>query len=198
MKYYQTPRLAKVSAVSGLLLLLFTMSNSAIGAEVNCAEIQSDTARLQCFDEQSRRNNNENTSDDDVPVVTSQPETIPIIPSDQAPDTSTVTNTNTEPVVQERIVERIIYQDVPADQPLPEEIRSTIVAISDSETGRKVFLLENGELWQEAREYGLRIEPGTEVVLRKGFFTAYNMTADRNTIRVVKYRPESFLTRGQR
>ena len=78
-------------------------------------------------------------------------------------------------------MERIIYRDT---APIPNEIRSTIVRVIGN--GRKVYLLENGERWQESRDYGLNIQAGSDVYLKKGYFRGYNMTAGRNTVRVAK------------
>ena len=89
-----------------------------------------------------------------------------------------------EPIPEARPEERIIYRNEPA--PVREEIISTITAINTALNGRKVFLLENGERWQETRNYGLRFEIGAEVFLKKGYLSGYNMTSGRNTIRVAR------------
>ena len=159
---------------------------SVFAASASCADIESDLARLQCYDERDTRDVNA-TPDDSAPVITSQP--VVRNPTTTAEPTP-IAVSEPEPEVIERVVERIVYVDLP-DAPLPEEIRSTIVDITEppnrSRLGaRKVFLLENGERWQESRNYGLKFEIGSDVYLKKGTFRGYNMTSGRNTVRVAK------------
>jgi hypothetical protein len=149
------------------VLIPVLASQSAQAAEVNCAEIENDLARLQCYD-----TINEQAADDSAPVITSEP----VI--------TNPTPTNPTAAAPENVVERIVYRDTPEDTPLPREIRSSIVRVIGNE--RKVYVLENGELWQEAKAYGLNIEAGSDVLLKKGWFRGYNMTAGRTTVRVAK------------
>jgi len=181
-------------AISSILigfcwLVPFFLNQPAYAASASCAEIDNAAARLQCYDERDRRDANP-TPEDSAPVFTSQPvlrnptsvaEPEPTTESDPAAETGP------EPQVIERIVERIVYVDLP-DAQAPEELRSTILTITEplSGRGRKVYLLENGERWQEARDYGLRLQIGSNVHLKKGALTGYNMTSGRNTIRVAK------------
>ncbi len=170
------------------LLVPSFLNQPAFAAAASCAEIDSDLARLQCYDESDRRNAN-TTPEDSAPVITSQP-VLPNPTTTAEPAPTAVSEPTAVSVPEPVIIERIVYVDLP-DAPPPEEISSTIVDITEPPNksrlgGRKVFLLENGERWQESRTYGLKFEIGSDVHLKKGAFMGYNMTSGRNTVRVVK------------
>lgn len=173
-------------AIFAFVLPMQLIAQTSAQTTVNCAGIDSDIARLQCYDEREARQNSANT---DAPaiVVTSEPAVIvPPTPPQAAVATieTPVAAPASVPTASNTIPERIVYRSEP--EPQPEEISSSIVSINTALNGRQVFLLENGERWQETRAYGLRFMPGSTVNLKKGYFNGYNMTSGRNTVRVAK------------
>lgn len=191
----------------GLMVLgLFHFANAA----ANCAAIDNDIARLQCFDDRERQGANTTTvapdelsavpaivapvvATDPVPVllaptVTTDSVSVPTVVADPVPVTELPTEPEllipVQPSAQTTVVERIIYVEK-EEESLPEEIDSIITSIFTPLYGRREFLLENGQKWKETRDYDLLQFPvGSEVHLKKGLFTGYNMSSGRNSIRV--------------
>ncbi len=191
----------RILSVSFLLVLAASVPEQSSYAQSPCVLIDNDIARLQCYDDRERQRANISveptatvaTPIESAPVIATEPVVVAPqqIQPDPVPETVVATEVPAEPAQPVTVVERIIYVELapePEEESLPEEVRSTIVNVIFPLDRHRIFVLENGDRWQETREYGLEFEVGSDVYLKKGFLNAYNMTSGRNTIRVAKSR----------
>ena len=198
-----------LSVTVALVSAAFCLLSQISLAQAPCVLIDNDIARLQCYDDRELRRANISTvpitpisiADEAVREPESAAESVVVAPIKIEPQLVVETVVETvvaaelgadgavELVPPVSVVERIIYVERPREPErnlLPEEIRSTLVDVIVPLNNKKIFVLENGERWQETRDYGLRFRPGSDVYLKKGLLNAYNMSSGRNTVRVVR------------
>jgi len=66
------------------------------------------------------------------------------------------------------------------------ELSASVISLKEDARGRRTFTLENGQAWKEGESSRLRITEGTQVVIKKGVFSAYYLKRDdsNRTVRV--------------
>lgn len=168
------------------LALLLTATTVADASVEQCHAVADREARLDCYDRVSAR------TAAPAPAQTEQPPAAeatppaaaparprPTVP-EPAPQTATV-----EPVpsaIGQRASER---QPDDADEPLA---GARIVRVSTTSVGRRQFMLDNGEVWEQIETQRSTLKEGDLVDLQPGLFNAWQMRESKGNSRSVRVR----------
>ena len=213
MKFF---RYCFVFALGWAPLIVMTPSKPVF-AQSACGLIDNDIARLQCYDERERAlyGQTQGTETITETITGTIPETTAPDAKAQREQAEPAAALAAEPEIKLEMTERelmeiiaraienreagrpsqpdsdesatTVYVERAGENPLPEEIHSVIAEISQPLRGGRIFKFENGERWQETRNYqGLDFRVGADVHLKKGWFNGYNMISGRNAVRVVR------------
>jgi len=171
-----------------LLALLFTAAAASAEPDLTeCANEQSDAARLACYDRMAR-----GAADDDRQASEAKSEAEP-----QAADPAVAGATEPGAATDETaaaIDNFGMNRNVAAanDQAPPEldQIYATIVEIETRRYGKRVFTLDNGQVWvEQSTAKSVRLEPGDEVRIKAGVLGSFKLfDSNRRSTRVERIR----------
>lgn len=148
-----SPSMPRIAAALGALLLGSAGSAQAdiLDDLRDCRSVQSDDARLACYDALAAREAPPPAAAERAPAALSREELF-------GRDTAEV----------ERIVGRATGQGEPL-----EELAAEIVEIAHIGRNRLRFTLDNGQVWEQTQTSTLSLETGDEVEISRGLFGSY-------------------------
>ncbi len=125
-----------------------------------CAEIETDAARLACFDALARELGQANVAERAAPE-----------PTDNLTDNATPRTENEDAFGAELIGSRETLG--------PDEIQSRLVGEFAGWHGNTTFTLENGQIWRQAEEGRLVFRSDAPLItIRRGAFGTYRLTVE--------------------
>lgn len=166
----------------------------AVGAEPDlseCVKEQSDAARLACFDRVAQ---GAAESDQPAPAATKTQEP-PAAAAESSQPAPPATEPGASPEGEAEAIDNFgMNRNVAeANDTAPPELDEIQVAIVDIETlrsGKRVFTLDNGQVWMEQSvAKSLRLKPGDEVRIKAGVLGSFKLLdANRRSTRVERIR----------
>jgi len=184
-------------------------AQSPLEAVKACTQIENDDERLACFDEvaaqlpgsadtAAREAVTPETAPDSGPAQRAETPDAPRedsrADSGEAPERRKRAEHDAPPPAQEGKEEEDRFGLPPEPEPEPEDEgddtrRMTIADMRRIGPDQHAFLMENGQVWQQAEMERLPpIDPGEEVIISKGFFGGFRLSVKGRAIRVKRVR----------
>ena len=175
--------IACLSILASSFALAAADEDSKMNALLECAALQDDARRLECFDNA--------TAEPQAPAVVNEAAASPPVEAAEPASVATpATESAAEPVVEPELspVEQIGMNAAVAARSAGSvqsdkltEISATATHVSKRAYGELVVTLENGQVWTEKEsEYGFRVKEGDTTTIRQGTFGGYRMISRGN------------------
>lgn len=179
--------MSKIPHAASLLIgLLFSAHAASAQSLAECARIVDANERVQCYD---RLAATEASAAAPAPAAESVPEPQPA--PDPAPQPTPEPQSAPEPVTAEQAEppqgEAPAAADAEADFGVEarmesgnkselREIEATLVSIEETASGKRVFRLDNDQVWfEQSRTRRLKLEPGDTVRIKAGSLGSYKL-----------------------
>ena len=149
--------------VSIFLLAIGLVTNAQAGDLQTCASIESDVARLECYDLLSGRAAGEERAA--VKAAAAKKQAAPAAAPKPMPEE--VFGKSVEDT-QEAYARAAGIEEV-------SEIRATVAKVSKDGYGRVSVVLDNGQRWRQIRKAYFKVSEGDEVIVRKAALQSYTL-----------------------
>jgi hypothetical protein len=177
-----------------LLALGLLFAAAAGGAEpdlTECLKERSDAARLACFDRVAA---GAAESGQPVPAATKAQEP-PAAAAESSPPPPPVADSGASPDEKAEAIDnfgmnRNVAEANDTAPPELDQIHVSIVEIETLRSGKRLFTLDNGQVWMEQSvAKSLRLKPGDEVRIKAGMLGSFKLLdANRRSTRVERIR----------
>jgi hypothetical protein len=185
-------RSLRIGAICGSLLAMSLTMFAQADTAKDCHALEEPTTRLACYDRATARPESEISSRAAAPA-SGTAGSAPAAPANPA---STVTQRQAPAQPEPSAAEPAIVSD---NQPSPRGRRATapleapllnarIAEVRTTSIGRRQFLLENGELWEQLETGRATLRSGDVVDVRPTLFGAWQMRDSEGRQRAVKVR----------
>lgn len=151
--------------VSIFLLAIGLVTNAQAGDLQTCASIESDVARLECYDLLSGRAAGEERAAAKAAAAEEQAAPAPAAAPKPMPEE--VFGKSVEDT-QEAYARAAGIEEV-------SEIRATVAKVSKDGYGRVSVVLDNGQRWRQIRKAYFKVSEGDEVIVRKAALQSYTL-----------------------
>ena len=136
----------------------------------SCAGIESDVARLECYDKLAGLEAAEEPAAAAAPAAPVRP-----APSEAPGKPASPAETMPEQVFGKSVEEAQVAYAEAAGIKEVDEIRGTVAKAAKDGLGHIIVELENGQRWRQARKEYFKVRAGDEVVITKATLGSYSM-----------------------
>lgn len=185
MKKPETQVIRSALPLSALLFMAAAVSAEPDLSE--CAEEQSDAARLACYDRVARGATDDDNQPSEAKAAAEPHAMDAAVPNAAEPDATT---DETAAAVDNFGMNRNVAAANEKTPPALDEIYATIVEIETKRYGKRVFTLDNGQVWvEQSTAKSVRVEPGDEVRIKAGVLGSFKLIdSNRRSTRVERIR----------
>ncbi len=180
--------IACLSILASSFALAAADEDSNMNALLECAALQDDARRLECFDNATAEPQAPavvNEAAASPPVEAAEPASVatpPDEPAAVAPAAAAAAAPELSPVEKFGMNAAVAARSAGSVQSDKlTEISATVTHVSKRAYGELVVTLENGQVWTEKEsEYGFRVKEGDTITIRQGTFGGYRMISRGN------------------
>ncbi|NIV17637.1 MAG: hypothetical protein GWN47_04330 [Woeseiaceae bacterium] len=156
-------------------VLIFLLSAAAATAAhagdlQSCVGIDSDVARLECYDQLAGLEAAEESAASAAALAPAQP-AASAAPEKPAPPAEAMSEQVFGKSVEEA---QVAYAEAMGTKEV-DEISGTVVSAGKDGFGHVIVELDNGQRWRQARKEYFKLRPGDEVVIKKAALGSYSM-----------------------